>query len=110
MGTRRRPHSGSTADFGAYLKAARLRAGLTQADVARHLGLRSGQSISDWERNYGSSVPSPALVKLIALYRLRAGEVLENLYAYESAILRRELELRLAPLASQGRRARPRRA
>ena len=79
-------------DFGAFLRDARVSRDLSQADVARHLGFASAQSVSDWERNRGSAVPVQALKRLIALYRLDANEVFEELCRYQELRLREKLE------------------
>ncbi len=54
-------------DLGVYLKSARESRGLSQLQAAKVLRLKSGQCISDWERNKGSTIPVPALKKLIQL-------------------------------------------
>lgn len=65
------------------LKNARQAKGLSQADVAERLGLNSPQSVSDWERNYGSGVPIPTLKKLIKIYALDPQEVFDALLDYQ---------------------------
>ena len=70
-------------DLGKYLKTARLKRGLSQLDVARHLKLASGQCISDWERNRGSTIPIAALKKLIPFYKLEAGRTFDILLKYQ---------------------------
>jgi transcriptional regulator with XRE-family HTH domain len=80
-----------SSDFGAYLKSAREKAGLTQLEVAKRLGLASAQCISDWERNRGSSIPGKYLKRLIGWYHLDVMETFERLFAYQSAKLRERL-------------------
>ena len=63
--------------LGKLLKAVRKKKSFSQAEIAGHLGLKSGQSISDWERGYGSPIPIKALKKLIHIYELKVEEVLE---------------------------------
>lgn len=63
--------------LGDILKKARRTLGLSQKQVAHHLGLKSGQSISDWERLDGSGIPHQNLKKLINLYSLNPQEVIE---------------------------------
>lgn len=78
-------------DLGALLKSARLKRNLSQAEVAARLKLNSPQSISDWERNYGSGVPVKTLKKLIKLYQLDATEVFDALLDYQQMKLEERL-------------------
>ncbi|MGE0631106.1 MAG: helix-turn-helix domain-containing protein [Pseudobdellovibrionaceae bacterium] len=78
-------------DLGIYLKNARVGKGKSQADVARFLRLQSPQSISDWERNYGSLIPLKTLKKLIKLYELDPAEVFEILLDYQLRSLEAKL-------------------
>lgn len=55
--------------FGLYTKKLRLRAGLSQLEVARELGLKSGQLVSNWERGQ-CYPPLEALPVLTRLYRV----------------------------------------
>lgn len=73
------------------LKNARQAKGLSQADVAERLGLNSPQSVSDWERNYGSGVPVPTLKKLIKIYGLDPQEVFDALLDYQQNKLEAQL-------------------
>ena len=79
-------------DFGKMLKVARVKKGLSQSEVAKILRLNSSQSVSDWERNYGSGVPLPALKKLIKLYGMSKSEVFESLLDYQYAKLQESLK------------------
>lgn len=78
-------------DLGAYLKNARVDKQLSQADVAKFLKLQSPQSISDWERGYGSLIPLKTLKKLIKLYHLDTSEVFEILLNYQLTNLEAKL-------------------
>lgn len=78
-------------NLGLILKHARNKKGLSQEDVAKHLKLNSPQSISDWERGYGSGVPLPTLKKLIKLYGLNTDKIFEALLEYQQ----KKLELQL---------------
>jgi len=81
----------SKVDLGAYLKQARLKAGYSQGDVAEYLGLQSAQSISDWERNYGSGIPIRSLKQLVKLYRLDSRKIFDLLLDYQFQKLERSL-------------------
>lgn len=60
--------------FKKFLKEARAMAGLSQRDVADHLGYSTPQFISNWER--GVSIPPVnALKKIAVLYHVSAEEV-----------------------------------
>jgi transcriptional regulator with XRE-family HTH domain len=78
--------------LGSILRAGRLKAGLTQAEVAEFLGLGSPQSISDWERDRVTSAPVASLKKLVPLFRLDEDEVFSALF--EAEMERLEAQLR----------------
>ena len=81
----------SEKNLGHILRTARLKKGLSQEDVSKYLKLNSPQSISDWERNYGSGVPLPTLKKLIKLYNLDADKIFAALLDYQQ----KKLEIQL---------------
>lgn len=70
-------------DLGTLLRDGRHNKGFSQAEVASKLKLKSPQSVSDWERNYGSGVPVPMLKTLIRLYKLDQEEVFQALVDYK---------------------------
>jgi transcriptional regulator with XRE-family HTH domain len=78
--------------LGQYLKAARLKKGLSQGDVATLLRLKSAQSISDWERGYGSAIPVKALKKLIQFYGMNEDLVFKKFVVFQ--VERLEAKLR----------------
>lgn len=59
----------SRADFGAYTRKLRLRAGLSQLQVAEKLDFKSGQLVSNWERG-ACYPPLDDLRELAALYKV----------------------------------------
>ena len=73
------------------LRDARVRAGLSQLEVALKLGLNSPQSISDWERGAVGSIPIPSLKQLVKLYRLDAETVFDALLAIQTERLHKKL-------------------
>jgi transcriptional regulator with XRE-family HTH domain len=79
-------------DLGQLLKKARIKKKLSQSEVADRLGLQSAQSVSDWERNYGSGVPIASLKILIKLYGLDKFEVFDALMDYQINKLKENLE------------------
>ena len=81
-----------TSQLGELLRKSRKSLGLSQADVAHKLGLTSGQSVSDWERGYGSRVPIKTLKILISLYRLDQHVVLQLYINQEKDKLARKIE------------------
>ncbi len=81
-------------DIGNLLKEGRISKGLSQGQVATLLKLNSAQSISDWERNYGSGVPLNALRKLIKLYDLETETVFDALLEYQFLRLKKDLRKR----------------
>lgn len=78
-----------------------MRRELSQMDVARYLGLQTAQSVSDWERNYGSSIPIPALKKLVRLYGLSENEVFEMVLEFQYEKLKEKLEAEFYTRASR---------
>jgi transcriptional regulator with XRE-family HTH domain len=78
-------------DLGQYLKNARLKLKLSQLDVAKVLKLGSAQSISDWERNYGSSVPLKTLRKLCNVYRLDENEAFKHALDFQKGKLEQKM-------------------
>lgn len=78
-------------ELGPCLKACRQKNDLSQGDVAHHLRLKSAQSISDWERGYGSAIPIKALKKLISLYKMDEDVVFEKFLEFKVAKLEEKL-------------------
>jgi len=62
-------------EFGAYLRTKRVRAGLSQSEVARELGYSSAQFISNFERGL-CAPPLPALRKIVDCYKIPKKEVI----------------------------------
>lgn len=91
-------------DLGKYLKTARLKRKLSQMDVARHLKLASGQCISDWERNCGSTIPINMLRKLITFYHLNVGETFDVLLDYQLARVQEKVTREFFKVARKRRR------
>lgn len=79
-------------DLGKLLRNARTQKQLSQTEVAQHLKLNSPQSISDWERNYGSGIPVPSLKQLIKLYGLNSRTAYEALLDFQFSKLETSLE------------------
>lgn len=78
--------------LGSMLQKSRKARGLTQAQVARRLGLKTGQVISDLERGRAQSFPPGLLIHLAKLYGIDHEQVV-NLYI-ESEKERLEFKLR----------------
>ncbi|MBX9768058.1 MAG: helix-turn-helix domain-containing protein [Bdellovibrionales bacterium] len=79
-------------DIGTILKNARLKKRMSQMDLASMLRLNSPQSISDWERNYGSGIPLPTLKRLIKFYHLDVSEVFDALLDFQQMKLEEKLK------------------
>lgn len=69
-------------------REARIKAGLTQWDVARALGYSSAQYISNWERGM-CGVPLSAMSVLIPLLGLKKSEVMQMILENERQRLER---------------------
>jgi transcriptional regulator with XRE-family HTH domain len=78
--------------LGDYLRQSRLKLNLSQADVAKFLGVGSAQSVSDWERGYGSLIPIPYLKKLIKHYGLAEDRVYEMILDFQFAKIESKLK------------------
>lgn len=65
--------------LGETLRLARKNRGWSQTELARNLGFKSGQCISDWERHRGSRIPVGLLKKIADLLEID-GEKLFEVY------------------------------
>jgi len=76
--------------LGEYLKEARTRAKLTQAEVSRGIGYSSAQFVSNIER--GASVaPIAALSKMAKLYNIGIGKIVEIIIDGQRQVLTKKL-------------------
>lgn len=75
-----------------FFKEARIKAGLTQKEVAYALGYSSAQFVSNWERGK-CGVPLETLTKLIAVLNLKRSEVIDLILENEQKSLRRSLAI-----------------
>lgn len=82
----------SQVSLGEQIRRARRLLGLSQAELAGKLGLTSGQSVSDWERGYGSRIPIRTLKVLIEVLNLDKSVVFEMYLAQEKEKLARKIE------------------
>ena len=76
--------------LGAFLRAKRLEAGLSQDDVAKNFGYSTAQFVSNWERGLAAP-PLKTLRRLIDIYGCDAKEVYEIVLGEQKKILKREL-------------------
>jgi len=88
-------------DFSDYLRSERIKAGLSQAAVAKKLGYSTSQFISNWERGLVRP-PLKAIKKLISIYKLNI-DVVVDLYMQRSS---NSLRNALARASKSGRHAR----
>ena len=79
--------------FHQYIKKSRVKAGLTQRQVASKLGYTSPQNVSNWERGL-ALVPMDSFVRLIKMYQIDKREALD-VYMNE-VIEKKQKRLRLA--------------
>ncbi len=74
-----------------YLRGCRLKAGVSQGDIARALGYSSAQFVSNWERGK-SMPPMNAVPKLARLIKLNPNHIVD-LYVEETGrILKAEFK------------------
>jgi len=69
--------------LGTYLKNARIKAGLSQIEVARRLKLKSPFVVLAWERNMGEALPLYILKSLVTLYDLNDQVVFDLILQYQ---------------------------
>jgi transcriptional regulator with XRE-family HTH domain len=72
---------------GKFLKDKRVKANLTQWDVASHLKYSTAQFISNWERGV-SLPPHDALPRLATLFRCSGKEVIDVMHNYHTQLLK----------------------
>lgn len=83
------------------LRAARVRAGLTQAELARVIGVAGGERVSRWE--LGTSTPSTAMrARLAKALDIDLEELLPSQGPADLRRLRAEAGLTVAELAERG--------
>ncbi len=78
-----------------HLRKLRKQHGLSQAEMGKVLGLKSGQVVSNWERNYRGFVPIGALQKMIQVFKLDESQMLEMYIQYRKNIVAREITSQL---------------
>jgi transcriptional regulator with XRE-family HTH domain len=78
--------------LGAFLKKARLKAEISQHDVAKALGYSSYQFISNWERGI-SSPPCAVLKRIAALYKTSAQKLFDLLLKDSTRRVQVQLQL-----------------
>ena len=83
------------------LRAARIRRGMTQSEVARAVGVAGGERVSKWE--LGTASPSASVrVRLARILELEVEELLPSLGAAGLRRLRVEAGLTVRELAARG--------
>ncbi len=70
-------------DIGLFLHEARQSKRLTLSEVADRLGLRSGQSVWDWENGKGAGIPAIMLLRLVKLYSISEEEAYDQLLRFQ---------------------------
>jgi transcriptional regulator with XRE-family HTH domain len=71
---------------GNFLKQSRETAELSQFEVAKKLGYKSSQFISNWERGL-SSPPAEILPRLVKLYSINPNDLLAVIQSYQEELL-----------------------
>lgn len=77
--------------LGQMIRQLRKSRGMTQADLARAIGVNSGQVISDWERGYGARPPIEAVKRLVAYFKLSEEDVRQTYLNSEIQRLTQEI-------------------
>lgn len=72
---------------GKFLRDRRVKAGLTQWDVANHLTYSTAQFISNWERGV-SLPPTDSLPKLAMLLKVSGREIIDVMHNYQEQMLK----------------------
>ena len=76
--------------LGVLLAKSRMDAGLSQKEVADHLGYSTAQVVSDWERGIRSP-PGPVYRKLIKLYQVSAESFYDAIVEERTVILQNKV-------------------
>lgn len=74
-------------NLGSFLKEARVKAGLSQGEVAKRLGYTSPQFISNFERGIASP-PCKNLKTLVELYDLQPNQLVQIMYEDQQSALK----------------------
>lgn len=72
---------------GKFLRDKRVKAGLTQWDVAHHLSYSTAQFISNWERGV-SLPPTDSLPRLAKLLQVPGREIIDVMHNYQEQMLK----------------------
>lgn len=72
---------------GRFLRVRRVKAGLTQLDVANHLHYTTAQFISNWERGI-SMPPLDTLPRISTLLRIPPRDLIEVINDYQEQVLK----------------------
>lgn len=73
-----------------YLRDARVKSGLSQADLSEQLGYTSPQIVSNWERGL-CGAPLDKLYDLSDILKLKRNELLDLLLSEQEALLRSKI-------------------
>ncbi len=79
----RRPGPVYDNDIGRFLHEARQLKRMTLSEVAEKLGLRSGQSVWDWENGKGAGIPAIMLLRVVKLYSISEEEAYDQLLRFQ---------------------------
>jgi len=74
---------------------------MTLADVADAIGLKSGQSVWDWENGKGSGIPANMLLRLVKLYGVSAEDAYEHLLAFHQNRIEKKISQKFEAARSQ---------
>ncbi|MBX3016416.1 MAG: helix-turn-helix domain-containing protein [Bdellovibrionaceae bacterium] len=77
--------------LGEFLAKSRGKKGLTLAEVAEAIGLKSGQSVWDWENGKGSGIPASTLLRLVKLYGVSPDEAYRLLLDFHQTRVERKI-------------------
>jgi transcriptional regulator with XRE-family HTH domain len=77
--------------IGRFLRQERVRAGLTQWEVAQILGYSSSQFVSNWERGI-SRPPLPALPKIAQILHVMPKDLIKVMHRYQTELVELQME------------------
>lgn len=80
-----------TNQLGEFLAQSRNKKSLTLAEVAEVIGLKSGQSVWDWENGKGSGIPANTLLRLVKLYGVSADVAYELLLDFHQSRVKKKV-------------------
>ena len=79
-------------EFRDVIRTVRRQNGLSQGELAKKMGLSSGQIVSNWERGYGTEMKLTQFKKFLRVFKLNQNELLALYINYRKQLLINKIE------------------